>query len=243
MSVEFANWMSIHTQLSVSSVGKYAGAVLTISKEMHSVGFIVKPLSDMSLIELDVAISVILAHPGFIRKNKKGNHMYSNSLKQYRYFRLDTSDEYEISLDPGLVLKDDDAHYLTQTEKETIMKARIGQGPYRKRLLEKYEKRCVVTGIDNAKLLVASHIKPWSVCDNQERIDGENGLLLSANMDKLFDCGLITFSHAGKLFVSSFVGKENEKRLHITDSIIVKLRATPRLLEYLDYHQDVLFVK
>lgn len=243
MSDMFANWMSLHTQLSNSSVIKYAGAVKTISKEMLSLGVIAKPLSDMSLIELDVAISAILAHPSFILKNITGNHMYSNSLKQYRYFRLTAEDEYENGVESGLVLMDDDLQYLTKTEQYALVKARIGQGPYRKNIMEKYENRCVVTGIDNAKLLVASHIKPWSVCDNQERIDSENGLLLSANMDKLFDCGLITFNHIGKLYISSFVGKENEKRLNISNSLFVNLRSTKRLQEYLEYHRDVLFIK
>lgn len=100
-----------------------------------------------------------------------------------------------------------------------------------------------MTGIDNVKLLVASHIKPWSICSNYERIDVNNGLLLSANMDRLFDCGLITFNNIGKMFISSFVGKENEQRLQISQNIIVDLKPTDKLLEYLEYHQEVLFVK
>lgn len=62
-------------------------------------------------------------------------------------------------------------------------------------------------------------------------------------MDRLFDCGLITFNNIGKMFISSFVGKENEKRLRISQDIIVDLKHTDKLLEYLEYHQDVLFVK
>lgn len=46
----------------------------------------------MSLTELDLAISAILANDKFIAKNTKGNHMYSNGLKQFRYFILDTVD-------------------------------------------------------------------------------------------------------------------------------------------------------
>lgn len=120
---------------------------------------------------------------------------------------------------------------------------RVGQGVYRSGLLAKYNKRCVITGINHPKLLIASHIKPWSVCENDERIDVENGLLLSANMDKLFDCGLITFSNTGDLSVSSFVGKENVKKLNISSGTCVDLKASTQLLNYLEYHRDMLFVR
>lgn len=92
-------------------------------------------------------------------------------------------------------------------------------------------------------MLIASHIKPWRVCNNNERIDTENGLLLSANMDRLFDSGLISFTADGKMLISSFVGALNENRLHISKDIRVDLKATSRLLLYLEYHRDILFVK
>lgn len=99
------------------------------------------------------------------------------------------------------------------------------------------------TGINHPKLLIASHIKPWSVCESNERINIENGLLLSANMDKLFDCGLITFNNAGKLAISFFVGRKNEEKLHLSNDICVDLKASNQLLNYLEYHRDVLFVR
>ena len=60
-----------------------------------------------------------------------------------------------------------------------------------KSLFEKYHGHCIITGIDHPKLLVASHIKPWAVCSNRERLSVENGLLLSATYDRLFDSGLL----------------------------------------------------
>lgn len=65
------------------------------------------------------------------------------------------------------------------SEKEAIIKARIGQGVFRQRLLDKYNGKCIITGINETTLLVASHIKPWRSANNYERISGENGLLLS----------------------------------------------------------------
>ncbi|MFE8730531.1 HNH endonuclease, partial [Aeromonas hydrophila] len=86
------------------------------------------------------------------------------------------------------------ASTLNATEKQQLVKSRRGQGIFRANL-EKVELACRVTGVTNTALLIASHIKPWSRCaNNAERLDGNNGLLLSPHIDKLFDRGWITFS-------------------------------------------------
>lgn len=236
----FSQWMKKSSTLSESSIYKYSHAIKTISEEMVKLNVISKSLFEMSLLELDIAIVRILNCSAFIQKNTTGNHMYSNALKQFRYFVLTSFDCDEVE---NRIIDSVISSSITKTEKEMIVKARIGQGLYRKNLLDKFDEKCVVTKIDNPKLLVASHIKPWSICDNNERVDTENGLLLSANMDKLFDCGLITFNDNGRMFISSFVGKENEKRLNISRDIFVDLRSTKTMLSYLEYHRDVLFVK
>ena len=59
----------------------------------------------------------------------------------------------------------------------------MGQGQFRKKVLQKYESRCIITGIDNPRLLLASHIKPWAVSSNAERLNSENGLCLSPAYD------------------------------------------------------------
>lgn len=233
----FTKWMEKNTALSETSIYKYTRAVSTISKEMLALGIISKSLLDMDIYEIDFSISVINKNSHFL-KNKKGNSMYSNSLKQYRYFYLDTEGyKNEVNLIPL------DIASLTTTQRDTVIKSRIGQGLYRKNLITKYSSKCILTGIDNKNLLIASHIKPWSVCNNNERIDIENGLLLSATMDRLFDCGLITFNNSGKLYISSFVGNKNEARLHISNTTTVDLLASSNLLEYLQYHRDVLFIR
>lgn len=56
--------------------------------------------------------------------------------------------------------------------------------------------------IQDRRFLIASHIKPWKDCSNQERLDGNNGLLLSPHIDKLFDSGWISFSDEGKVLIS-----------------------------------------
>jgi hypothetical protein len=91
---------------------------------------------------------------------------------------------------------------LSPTEREYLTTARIGQGDFRRKLVERFSSGCPITGITNPELLIASHIKPWRACCNEERLDTYNGLLLSALMDRLFDRGLISFDPFGRLLVS-----------------------------------------
>lgn len=233
----FELWLKENTTLADSTIEHYKRAVKATSNDMLSIGVIHKNLSDMSLVELDIAINNISNNPDFIAKNKIGNRMYSAGLARYRYFLMLT-DSVEENINEDELIGD-----VTATEKEVIVKSRIGQGAYRSKLIRKYNSQCIVTGINHPKLLVASHIKPWSACSNEERIDVSNGLLLSSNMDKLFDCGLITFDNGGKMKVSKFVGTNNEQILNVYNGLEVDLKATSELLKYLEYHRDILFIK
>ena len=87
---------------------------------------------------------------------------------------------------------------LAITEKEALRKYRCGQGLFRDRVA-KLEKRCCVTHVEDLNLLVASHIKPWSQSNNQEKLDGNNGLFLAPHIDRLFDQYLISFENDGTM--------------------------------------------
>jgi hypothetical protein len=67
------------------------------------------------------------------------------------------------------------------TEKEALILARRGQGLFRRRVAE-VESRCRVTGVDRPEHLRASHCKPWRDSSNDERLDGDNGLLLTPSI-------------------------------------------------------------
>lgn len=92
---------------------------------------------------------------------------------------------------------------VTFTERKILAQARIGQGLFRAKLLVKWDGKCAVTGCSVREILKASHIKPWRCCTNDERLNSENGLLLSATLDAMFDAYLITFEHGGKLVISN----------------------------------------
>lgn len=84
------------------------------------------------------------------------------------------------------------------TEAERAVIARIGQDIFRARLLQIWNHTCPLTGITEPALLRASHIIPWAACDTDaERLNPDNGLLLSALWDAAFDRGLVTFTEEG----------------------------------------------
>jgi HNH endonuclease len=88
------------------------------------------------------------------------------------------------------------------TEMRRLINARIGQGIFRDRVIE-LEGKCRVTGVTGADHLRASHIKPWKDSTDQEKLDGNNGLLLAPHIDHLFDKGYISFNDSGDLIVSA----------------------------------------
>ena len=127
-----------------------------------------------------------------------------------------------------------------RTEIETLIKARLGQGRFRRKLLELYP-NCPLTGLDVQSLLIASHIKPWSKCNNEERLDPFNGLMLAPNIDALFDSGLITFETDGTIKISPKIDPENQERLGIFPDMKLKIR--PKSKKYFEYHRSHVFQK
>jgi hypothetical protein len=111
---------------------------------------------------------------------------------------------------------------LRATEKEHLIKARRGQGLFRENVLA-FEKQCRISGVMDLQFVIASHIKPWRVATNEERLDGENGLLLSPNHDLLFDRGFISFDDDGALLISPIADKECLHRMGIPIDIAVNV--------------------
>ncbi len=86
------------------------------------------------------------------------------------------------------------------TFRDQLIKARRGQGVFRSNVLLT-EEYCRVTRVQDPKHLRASHIKPWKVSSDAERLSGFNGLLLSPHVDHLFDKGYISFSNSQELLI------------------------------------------
>jgi putative restriction endonuclease len=142
--------------------------------------------------------------------------------------RLDVIAQEEIMANPNL----------TQTQKEQLVKSRIGQGAFRDGLLAKW-KRCCMTGCEIRPILRASHIKPWRHSNNGERLDVFNGLLLSPNMDALFDGGLISFSDNGEILYGPEITNEDLIALGCKPNLTIKF--TERHAPYLEHHRNDVF--
>jgi hypothetical protein len=92
---------------------------------------------------------------------------------------------------------------LSDTEKEALIKGRVGQGLFRTRLLQRWDSKCAVTKSGKPGLLIASHIIPWSQCATVgQRLNPSNGLLLASSVDRLFDAGYITFDDRFQIIIS-----------------------------------------
>ena len=129
------------------------------------------------------------------------------------------------------------------TEKAQIIKARRGQGRFRVNV-QKIEKACRVSGVADDQFLIASHIKPWRTATNQERLDGQNGLLLCPNIDYLFDRGFISFSDDGTLLVSPVADNDCLRRLGVPVNSSVSVgHFTDKQREYLSFHRRNVFLQ
>jgi len=118
---------------------------------------------------------------------------------------------------------------------------RIGQEKFRRNLLEEMS-FCPITGITDKRILLASHIKPWRVSNNNERLDKNNGFIFSPTIDKLFDIGLITFENNKALLVSKALDSGNIKSIGIEPKKVYENLPIENRIQYLEYHRNFIFL-
>ena len=125
--------------------------------------------------------------------------------------------------------------------KKTEIETRLGQGKYRNELIELWEK-CSITEFIKTDFLIASHIKPWRISENEEKVDKYNGLLLTPNFDKLFDKGYISFESDGSIILSKFLTKTEYNKLGIfSNSKLYKVFEENK--KYLKFHKENIFME
>ncbi len=129
---------------------------------------------------------------------------------------------------------------------EVVRSERVNQQYFRNTLMKNYSERCCITGIAVPALLVASHIKPWKDADPKtERLTGSNGLLLNALHDRAFDKGLMTIDCNHKVVLSSKLKRDvpnMEWLFRFEGEQIVEPKAMPPAREFIEYHNDVVFI-
>ena len=126
-------------------------------------------------------------------------------------------------------------------EKLQLVKSRRGQGVFRDNVIQ-IEKYCRVTGVRAIEHLRASHIKPWAKSDDLEKVDGNNGLLLSPHVDHLFDRGWIRFEADGTMITSPKLDPSVLPSWRI-EPVLQKFPFNSIQIEYLAYHAESVFQK
>lgn len=229
----FEYWMRLRG-LSESSVKKYEGAISGVmSKWAIDGGIMDGPLTSiLSHSRFESIVISLRKLPIYQERNERGHNMYNSALNKYAEYLQEGFDS-DIESDVEAILSQES---VTDTQKATLLKTRIGQGSFRQKLISIWG-GCALTGYKDISMLVASHIKPWRASSNIERLDVFNGLLLLPTLDKAFDSGLISFSQTGNIIISVLL--QEPENLGITESMSVKLK--PEHQAYMEFHRNSVF--
>jgi len=236
--LSFKKWLGT-TSLSESSQYKYLTAIKgKVSKLCIEYGITSSEIFSTQNPELFQDIRECLeGDEEYILLNTKGKDMYKRALDYYSHFLEENTGSYQ------KIYEEEDTQTLLTTEAASIVKSRIGQGKYRQKLEKYWNNCCSVTGLQDStygSLLTASHIKPWNISTNTERLDVFNGLLLIPNLDKSFDTGYITFNDEGKILISPLLNDPHI--LGITPLLCLPPnKLTEKHREYMKHHREVIF--
>jgi putative restriction endonuclease len=171
----------------------------------------------------------VLLRLGKIEEKSEG--IFAQIVKE-----VEVSDFSTVSSDIKAIMK----LKLDSTEKEQLINARIGQGAFRKQVLERWDNQCAVTGAKTLTAIRASHIKPWRYSNNEERLDPCNGFPLVASLDALFDSGLISFDPNGTIMISSLLPESERKIFDLSEAKLVK-KPSQEIVNYLAFHNEKIF--
>lgn len=130
---------------------------------------------------------------------------------------------------------------ISSTEAAAVVRQRVGQELFREALLEYWDGRCAVTGLDVPELLRASHAKPWKDATDTERLDVYNGLLLAVQLDALFDRGLLAFTDEGQPLLSPQLSDAALSALGVQGGVAPLWRVAAGHRPYLAYHRKRVF--
>jgi len=127
-----------------------------------------------------------------------------------------------------------------ETTRKAISNLRINTGALRKLVLERDGGKCRLCDINDERLLVCSHIKPWRTGD--ARLDMNNAITLCRMHDALFDQGFISFDDSGNMLLSeNSIFGSNTIKLFL-ESSISRLEINREMKSYLEYHRENVFL-
>ncbi len=127
---------------------------------------------------------------------------------------------------------------IRETERTALVQARRGQGLFRDNV-RSIERACRITKVERLEHLIASHVQPWRDSSNDQRLDGEKGLLLTPTVDHLFDKGFISFEDSAQLIVSPVADPNSLKRMGVDPGGRVDVGTFSQgQRHYLDFHRE-----
>ena len=159
---------------------------------------------------------------------------------------LKAIDDYEKILSYLHSISEDDALTLVEflasrevgpTAKKELLERRLAQQMFRDRILQYWGHRCALTGA--SAFVVASHIKPWALSNDEERVNLYNGIALSPNYDKAFDYGYISFNESGNILVKADF-REQGAILGIMPNVKLP-KYSPFHEPFMEYHRKNIF--
>lgn len=132
------------------------------------------------------------------------------------------------------------AESIPETTRRALVQARVGQGQFKQRV-SKIEHSCRITRVVNPTHLIASHIKPWRESNDEERLAGGNGLLLTPSIDHLFDRGFISFEDNGDLITSPVADTCALERMGVQPTNVGCFNTDQK--HFLDYHRNEILLQ
>ena len=168
-----------------------------------------------------------------------GDLLFELTRENVNYFTEELAPTTDVLLEESLQYEIFAKGIVGDTEKIQLTKARRGQGIFRTNV-RLVEHKCRLTGVESMKHLRASHIKPWKDASDIEKIDGNNGLLLSPHVDHLFDRGFISFRDSGELIVSKQLNPIvlNQWSLSSVENVG---KFNTKQSSFLEFHRDIVF--
>lgn len=209
--------------------------------------FTQQPLVKGERFNLKISLNNLLL-PAYIERKKDGRHRLNiKEIKKVTLFCssdisinsiwFEKSDEQADLFHLFIDSNDQKVQEVKSTYKISSLKTRVGQHVFKAKLIDKWDNKCAVTGVveHTPSILIASHIKSWAESNDVERLDGNNGLLLSPHIDKLFDTYRITISSISELVIAKNIDDSLLKAWNIKRGTQIKLDDNQQY--YMDYHR------
>ena len=242
-----------------------------IEKVAQDAGFDISPTQEGDLLVfrstlLTGRVGVAVKHPGVYRVVMSNESVGSKAAKDCGYITAQADSPWSVHLDsvqgfevlhrllirvvalgnvmgeaPAAIFRARTSSLPASTEAERLVVQRVGQGIFRQALIDYWQGRCAVTGLDVVPLLRASHIKPWADCaSDAERLDVFNGLLLAPHLDALFDGGWMTFLDSGEIQISERLDADHRALLGFSGAEVIS-GLTEQHWAYLVWHREYCF--